>query len=324
MVRWIMTCVSLATFTIGINGERYGYFKSGRGLRQGDPLSPYLFTLIMDVFCLMLARKVEENKKFKFHKGCKEMKFTHMSFADDLLVMCHDDVDSINVIKQALLEFSNSFALLELRNKIRPHRVHIIGNGKNVSMWNDMGYLKQFATNKDIHDARLNENCCVADMIENNEWIWPGKWKNNGQMVEFSIRDVWLDMKCVHPNVSWWKIIRFPQCNPRCAFILWMSVKEKLATQDKMVKWNKDQLLCPLCKKCNDSHEHLFFKCDFTNQIWEGVKHKMNIGRTYDKSGDIVNRVANLPCTNAIRSIPRRLILATTMEGKKFKTFFKQ
>ena len=65
MVKWIMTCVTTASFTICINGERHGYFKSGRGLRQGDPISPYLFTLIMEVFSLMMARRVNQSQGFK-------------------------------------------------------------------------------------------------------------------------------------------------------------------------------------------------------------------------------------------------------------------
>ncbi|GJR29868.1 RNA-directed DNA polymerase, eukaryota, reverse transcriptase zinc-binding domain protein [Tanacetum coccineum] len=111
MITWIMTCVSTATFSIRINRDRYGYFRRGRGLRQGDPISPYLFTLIIEVFSLMLSRKVEANKIFKYHKGCKEMKITHMSFSDDLLVLCYGDVESVKVIKQTLLEFSSSSGL---------------------------------------------------------------------------------------------------------------------------------------------------------------------------------------------------------------------
>ncbi|GJV05890.1 RNA-directed DNA polymerase, eukaryota, reverse transcriptase zinc-binding domain protein [Tanacetum coccineum] len=63
------------------------YFKSGRGLRQGDPVSPYLFTLIMEVYSLMLARKVKESKKFKFHKGYKEMKLTLMIWLASLGIL---------------------------------------------------------------------------------------------------------------------------------------------------------------------------------------------------------------------------------------------
>nr|GEW12845.1 Gag-Pol polyprotein [Tanacetum cinerariifolium] len=73
-----------ATFTISVNGERHEYFTIGKGLRN-----------------------VEQSREFKFHKGCKEMKLSHLSFVDDLLVLCHGLENSIKVIKDLLLEFSN-------------------------------------------------------------------------------------------------------------------------------------------------------------------------------------------------------------------------
>ncbi|GKB02678.1 probable L-cysteine desulfhydrase, chloroplastic [Tanacetum coccineum] len=89
-----------------------GYFKGARGLRQGDPISPYLFTLVMEILNLIMIRNIEDKGNFKSHAGCKELKITHLCFADDLMVFCHGDVHSIFIVKQSLDEFSSFSGLL--------------------------------------------------------------------------------------------------------------------------------------------------------------------------------------------------------------------
>ncbi|GJR19962.1 RNA-directed DNA polymerase, eukaryota, reverse transcriptase zinc-binding domain protein [Tanacetum coccineum] len=102
-----MVCISTPKFTICINGERIGYFKGGSGLRQGDPISSYLFTLVIEVLNLFLKDETTKERNFKYHFGCKKLKITHLYFADNLLMLCHGDPTSINTIKRALEKFSN-------------------------------------------------------------------------------------------------------------------------------------------------------------------------------------------------------------------------
>ena len=54
--KWIHTCISTVQFFVLINGSPNNFFGSSRGLRQGDPLSPMLFLIVMEVLSRMLRR----------------------------------------------------------------------------------------------------------------------------------------------------------------------------------------------------------------------------------------------------------------------------
>lgn len=100
MVRWVICCVTTPYSTF-LNGCLEGYFTGAKGLGQGNPISHYLFILIMESFSNMLDAQVLRSG-FVFHPRCSEMRISHVIFADDLFVLSGATVSSLQFIKQAL------------------------------------------------------------------------------------------------------------------------------------------------------------------------------------------------------------------------------
>ncbi|GFY91496.1 hypothetical protein Acr_07g0016920 [Actinidia rufa] len=92
-VGWIMQCISTTSYSISINGSMHGFFKGYQGIRQGDPISPFLFVLCLEYLSRSL-NQLKDNQDFNFHPRCKDLNITHLAFADDLILFSRGDVDS--------------------------------------------------------------------------------------------------------------------------------------------------------------------------------------------------------------------------------------
>jgi hypothetical protein len=88
MINTIMGCVESVSFSILVNGKPTTYFKPHKGLRQGDPLSPYLFIICAEVLSGMILRKQQMGTIYGLTIARNAPAISHLFFADDSLLFC--------------------------------------------------------------------------------------------------------------------------------------------------------------------------------------------------------------------------------------------
>jgi hypothetical protein len=103
-ILWILSCVTSANFAVLINGEPSSFFKSERGLRQGCPLSPYLFILIMEGLSLLLSKRFTDHH-ISGLKVSNCLKIVHLMFVDDVLLLSNADQGEWLVLQETLQLF---------------------------------------------------------------------------------------------------------------------------------------------------------------------------------------------------------------------------
>ena len=109
--RWvalILSCINLASYSILVNGVPKGDIWPSRGIRQGDPLSPYLFLIFFEA----LNCQLQQATKFKAIKGfslCKNgLKISHLFFADDTLLFYLATKSDLDVIQSILVLYEQA------------------------------------------------------------------------------------------------------------------------------------------------------------------------------------------------------------------------
>ncbi|XP_027158016.1 uncharacterized protein LOC113759637 [Coffea eugenioides] len=101
-IQWVLECVSSVTYSINFNGEKRGYIKPTRGLRQGNPLSPYLLLICAEGFSSLLNQAKVHGRLtgLKIAQGAPSL--SHLFFVDDSLIFCKANVDEASQIMRIL------------------------------------------------------------------------------------------------------------------------------------------------------------------------------------------------------------------------------
>ncbi|XP_058733186.1 uncharacterized protein LOC131604785 [Vicia villosa] len=118
-----MAVITSVTYRFCVNGEFTEIMEAKRGIRQGDPISPLLFVIMMEYMNRIMSR-LQQNLGFKHHSKCARIGLTHLTFADDVLLFSRGDYQSIELLLTAFREFSESTGLV-----VNPHKCKMFCSG---------------------------------------------------------------------------------------------------------------------------------------------------------------------------------------------------
>ena len=101
--------------------------------------------------------------------------------------------------------------------------------------------------------------------------IWtlhPGGW--------FSVSSAWRAFNAHRPPVPWHPLVWFGDSLPRASFILWLAIRGRLGTHDRLFNLSPDAC-CLLCGNFQEDHNHFFFGCALSMQIWREIQEKVGM-----------------------------------------------
>ncbi|GKC98855.1 RNA-directed DNA polymerase, eukaryota, reverse transcriptase zinc-binding domain protein [Tanacetum coccineum] len=182
--------------------------------------------------------------------------------------------------------------ILSLRDKVRKHVWWKCGNGESINVWHDnwcqASPLSDFINTRDIYDARLSNTSTVREVIQDGRWKWPDDWST--EFAELSQLQVPIINDGIMDKALW------RSGNG-------MENEFKVSNVWKDMRSDEQKVDC----KCIDSHNHLFFLCDFSKEVWNDLIKMLNV-RLPERWDQIVIEMKNLPLNKNIWSIVRKIV----------------
>jgi len=108
IIKTIMLCLSSVTFSILINGSPTDSFQPKRGIRQGDPLSPYLFIICAKVLSGMIDKNQKNGAITGVAIATKSPAISHLLYADDSILFCRAKPEEAKAIMNIIMEYQKA------------------------------------------------------------------------------------------------------------------------------------------------------------------------------------------------------------------------
>ncbi|PNX96151.1 cysteine-rich receptor-like protein kinase, partial [Trifolium pratense] len=110
-IKWMKACVFAGNLSVLVNGSLTSEISIQRGLKQGDPLAPFLFLLVAEGFGGVMRKAVAESSFKGFAFGREGLQVSHLQYADDTLCIGEANVQNLWTLKAVLRGFEMASGL---------------------------------------------------------------------------------------------------------------------------------------------------------------------------------------------------------------------
>eukprot|EP00253_Pinus_taeda_P007886 PITA_07886 len=158
-IDWIHSLISSPNFSILVNGTPSKTFTASRGIRQGDPLSPFLFILAAEGLGRFIKKEKEANR-IKGHKlWGNNLPLTHQQFVDDIMLFGEPTVKEVRHLRRILDLFAEDSGLEINRDKscvfifntvdqVKAHLIRLLGFRRGELPTKYLGNILDFTSKK--------------------------------------------------------------------------------------------------------------------------------------------------------------------------------
>jgi hypothetical protein len=183
--RWIEGMVMGGSVGIKVNDEVGHYFKTKRGLRQGDPMSPILFNIVADMLAILINRAKGDGQINGIKPHLVDDRLSILRYVDDTIIFLDHDFEQAKNIMLILTIFEQLSGL-----KINFHKSEILYYGGAKEYQDE--YIELFGCNAGEYSFRylgipmhhmqlLNNECCqIEERFEKMLSCWKAKHLSYG------------------------------------------------------------------------------------------------------------------------------------------------